>query len=64
MDHIGLAVAAGAATATKSVLVGVTAYDPATYLLVPAVLLLGAAAAAAAPARRALRADPATVLRG
>ena len=61
---IGLGAAVGAATAIKSVLVGVTAYDPATYLVVPAVLLLGAAAAAAAPARRALRADPATVLRG
>ena len=40
-----------------------TAYDPATYLVVPALLLLGATAAAAAPARRALRADPASALR-
>ena len=60
---IGLAIAVGAATMTQSVLVGVTAYDPATYLVVPVLLLLGATAAAAAPARRALRADPASALR-
>ncbi|MEP7117914.1 MAG: ADOP family duplicated permease [Acidobacteriota bacterium] len=60
---IGLAAAAGTATAAKSVLVGVTAYDPVTFVVVPVLLLAGAAAAAAAPARRALRSDPAAALR-
>jgi putative ABC transport system permease protein len=61
---IGLLLAVAATSATSSVLVGVTAYDPVTYAIVPLVLLLGATAAAAAPARRALGADPAAALRG
>ncbi len=59
---IGLAVAVGAATATSSVLVGVTAYDPLTYAVVPALLVFGATVAALAPARRAVRVAPATTL--
>lgn len=61
---VGLTIAVASATATRSVLIGVTAYDPATYLTVPILLLVGAAAAAAAPAHRAGRADPAAALRG
>lgn len=60
---VGLVAAAGAAGLTRGVLVGVTAYDPGTFLLVPAVLLAGAALAALVPARRAMKADPALALR-
>ena len=59
---LGLVFAVGAATATRSVLVGVTAYDPLTYVAVPLLIVLGATIAAVAPARRALGVDPATVL--
>ena len=60
---IGLSVAAGAAALTRGVLVGVTAYDPVTYVTVPLVLVAGAAIAALVPAVRAMRADPALALR-
>jgi predicted permease len=60
---IGMAIAVAATTATRSVLIGVTVYEPATYIVVPANLLVGAAAAAAAPSRRAQRAEPAAALR-
>ena len=56
----------GAAIATrllKSLLYGVTPSDPLTYLLVPLVLAIVALIAACAPARRALRVEPNTVLR-
>jgi len=59
----GLVGAAGAAGVTRGVLVGVTAYDPLTYVSVPALLLAGAALAALVPARRAMKADPAMALR-
>lgn len=60
---LGLIVAAGTAGVTRGVLVGVTSYDPLTYVSVPALLLAGAVLAAAVPAMRAMRADPATALR-
>lgn len=60
---LGLIVSAGAAGVTRGVLIGVTAYDPITYVSVPALLLAGAALAALVPARRAMKADPALALR-
>jgi putative ABC transport system permease protein len=47
----------------ESLLYGVTAADPMTYLLVPLVLAGVAILAAYAPARRALRVEPNAVLR-
>lgn len=59
----GLAGAAIAARALDSLLYGVSASDPGVYLLVPTVLAAVAVLAACAPARRALRVEPNTVLR-
>ena len=59
----GVAGAAGASQALESLLYGVSSSDPTTYLLVPAALALVAILAACAPARRALRVEPNTVLR-
>ena len=59
----GLIGAAVATQALESLLYGVTASDPMTYLLVPTVLAAVAVLAACAPARRALRVEPNTVLR-
>lgn len=47
----------------RSLLFGVSATDPVTFLVAPAVLLLAALLASAIPAIRAVRTDPATVLR-
>ncbi|HJR58054.1 MAG TPA: ABC transporter permease [Vicinamibacterales bacterium] len=64
---IGLAIGlAGAALVTKSLtgmLVGVEALDPATYAMAAAVMLLTAFAACVIPTLRAIRVDPASVLR-
>ncbi len=60
---LGLAGAALASRALESLLYGVTASDPVTYVVVPAVLALVAAVAACAPARRALSVEPNAVLR-
>jgi ABC-type antimicrobial peptide transport system permease subunit len=62
---LGLVAAALAAQALGSLtlLYGVGASDPATYLAVPVILLVVALIAAVAPARRALRLDPNVVLR-
>jgi predicted lysophospholipase L1 biosynthesis ABC-type transport system permease subunit len=57
---------AGAMVATRSLrqwLYGVSATDPATFLLVPVLFLAVAALASSAPALRATRADPAGTLR-
>jgi predicted permease len=59
----GLLGAVVAARALDSLLYGVTSSDPTTYLLVPILLTLVAVLAACAPARRALRVEPNTVLR-
>ena len=68
LDILGGAVAglAGAATLTrilKTQLYGVTATDPATFLVVPVVLAAVASIAAYIPARRATRIDPMAAFR-
>jgi ABC-type antimicrobial peptide transport system permease subunit len=60
---LGLAGAALASRGLESLLYGVTASDPVTYVVVPAVLALVAVVAACAPARRALSVEPNAVLR-
>ena len=60
---LGLLAAAGLTRLVSSVLYGVEAYDPLTFLAVPAVLILVGLLAAALPAARAARVDPITVLR-
>jgi putative ABC transport system permease protein len=55
---IGVPAAFGAARLLSSMLVGIGAGDPPTYLLVIALLLATGACAAAIPARRAARVDP------
>ncbi len=61
---VGLAGAWLAARGLSTVLVGVSATDPAVYVGVTALLLSVAALANAVPARRAARLDPMGVLRG
>ena len=60
---IGLIAAMGAARAASTVLFNVSPGDPATLVVVTAVLTLVAVAAAWIPARRATRVDPAVALR-
>ena len=60
---VGLAAAAALSRFLSSLLYGVTAHDPATYVAVPAVLMLAALAACYIPARRAAQVDPAETLR-
>jgi putative ABC transport system permease protein len=60
---IGLIAAMSAARAASTVLFNVSPTDPATLVVVTAVLTLVAAAAAWIPARRATRVDPAVALR-
>ena len=60
---IGLIAAMGAARAASTVLFNVSPADPATLVVVTAVLTLVAVAAAWIPARRATRVDPAVALR-
>jgi ABC-type antimicrobial peptide transport system permease subunit len=60
---IGLAGSAIVMRAIASQLFGVSPFDPATYALATALLLLVAAIACAAPARLASRLDPIRVLR-
>ena len=59
----GLGAALAFARAMRSLLFGVSAGDPLTFLSVPSVLLLAALAACYLPARRAAAVDPATSLR-
>jgi predicted permease len=59
----GLGAALAFARAMRSLLFGVSAGDPITFLSVPSVLLLAALAACYLPARRAAAVDPATSLR-
>ena len=60
---VGLVLALAGATILQSLLVGVSAFDPATFVTVPAVLLIIALGAAYLPARRASRVDPVRALK-
>lgn len=60
---IGLALSVAVGGVLRSLLVGVSAVDPVTYLLVVSVLGIVAALACGLPARRAARTDPAALLR-
>jgi len=60
---VGLAAAAGAARLLGGILYGVTSTDWPTYILVSAGLIAIGALACCVPARRAMRLDPAVVLR-
>lgn len=60
---VGIAAALGAGRFASALLYQVSAFDGATYLAVPAVLLGVAALASWIPARRATRVDPIVVLR-
>jgi len=60
---VGLILGLGLSRVMASALVGVSATDPVTFTVVPAILGLVALAATVIPARRAARYDPAVVLR-
>lgn len=59
----GLAVSAALARYVAGLLYGVTAYDAASFVVVPVLLALVAVVACVVPARRAAQVDPARVLR-
>jgi ABC-type antimicrobial peptide transport system permease subunit len=59
----GLVLSVAAGFGLRSLLIGVTPFDPVTYLAVAAMLLGVALFACALPARRAATFDPATTLR-
>jgi predicted permease len=61
---LGLAAAAGFTHLMSSLLFGVTALDPLTYAIVPALLLVVSVLASYLPARRAMVIDPVRALRG
>ena len=60
---IGLPLAIGFGKLLSGQLVGVTAFDPVTLIIVPATLLLISILAAIFPATRAMHVDPAVALR-
>jgi predicted lysophospholipase L1 biosynthesis ABC-type transport system permease subunit len=60
---VGLFAAAAATRVLAALLVGVTPHDPATFIVVPLILLGVTGAACLIPARRATRADPLDALR-
>jgi len=60
---IGIGGALGIASWLKSVLVGVSATDPATFAAIAVIFLAVALAASYIPARRAARIDPMAALR-
>jgi putative ABC transport system permease protein len=60
---IGMVGALGAANLLRSLIYGISAYDPVTFASVPMVLLVVVLAASFVPARRATRVDPMVALR-
>jgi ABC-type lipoprotein release transport system permease subunit len=58
-----LGAAAGVTRLMSSLLFGVTALDPATYVAVPIMLAAAAMLASYVPARRVVRVDPVEALR-
>jgi putative ABC transport system permease protein len=60
---IGVAVSAALARLMSSLLFGVSAVDPATFVAIPLLLVAVALAACYVPARRAMRVDPLQTLR-
>jgi ABC-type antimicrobial peptide transport system permease subunit len=60
---IGLAAATGLTRVMSSLLFGVSALDPVTYVAVPVILVIAAVAASYLPARRAAAVDPVEALR-
>jgi ABC-type antimicrobial peptide transport system permease subunit len=59
----GLPMAYGLALLTQSMIFGVTANDPVTFIAIPLMLLAATAGAILVPARRAMRIDPIVALR-
>jgi putative ABC transport system permease protein len=60
---IGLVASLGVAQLLKSLLVGVSSYDPLTFATVAALLVVVTFVACYLPARRATRVDPSLALR-
>ena len=60
---VGVALAAGAATALRGLLYGITPFDPVAWGLALTAMIAAAALANFMPARRAMRVDPITALR-
>ena len=60
---VGFAIALAAAPTVRSMLVGVSPYDPATFIAISAALLAATAVASYLPAARATRVDPILALR-
>jgi ABC-type antimicrobial peptide transport system permease subunit len=60
---LGIAGGAGLAQVTRTVLYGVSPFDPATFAIVTVLLLVVAAVACAVPVRRAMRVNTIEVLR-
>jgi putative ABC transport system permease protein len=60
---VGLPAAYGLALLTQSLIFGVTAKDPVTFIGIPAILLAATAGAILVPARRAIGIDPIVALR-
>ena len=60
---IGLCISAGVMQLMKSLLFGISPFDPLTYITIPLILAASAMIASYLPARRAAAVDPAEVLR-